>query len=663
MLNKRLFFISVILLIVVSIGAVSASDALLDDNVNNGDSGNENIIIDDGSGDGTDSGSSGDSDATDSGDDSSENDNPEGNDPTEIVQVSGDTFEDIQNAVLSSKENSVIKLNGNYQGNGNFIYINKNLTLEGENATLDARGLSGIIVSEKAIILKNIIFKNADFKEAVYIEGNATLINCTFEGNKNMAIKCRGEESSDSVLIKDSTFKSNYMALDSNVANFNIDNCTFNSNKATGWEDAVFKFSDTKKIPSKVSISNSSFISNSGEDTVFYFEMINSASRNIIDNCYFNKNKATGSAVIYLLNGTLNIKNSIFGNNTRVISTDVPNVYDNNNKLIIQNSTFDNNSKFVLDNNANCSIDSCTFKNNKNDLINNYDNLYIKNSKFLNNKGAIDHWGFDVLKISNSTFTNSSNDVAAVYSYGGNVKVIDCKFNCKSEAAIISCNKVSITKGNQTSTYKNAVSLNNALKPFSFIKYTLNNFTTTYKSGKTYNVKAVYGNSKKVCSKIEFKMEIYHAGDYVKSFWATTNSKGIAYFKVSGLNVGSYKAVVTCCKYKPYDFEQFTSAKSNIKIKKANTIVKAPKVTARFKKSKYFKVTIKNKASGKVVSNIKVKIKVYTGKKYKTYTVKTNKKGLAKLNTKKLKRGKHKVVISSGNKKYIISKKSTIIIR
>jgi hypothetical protein len=99
-------------------------------------------------------------------------------------------------------------------------------------------------------------------------------------------------------------------------------------------------------------------------------------------------------------------------------------------------------------------MDSCTFKNNKNDLINNYDKLYIKNSKFINNKGAIDHWGFDVLKISNSTFTNSSNDVAAVYSYGGDVKVIDCKFKCNSEAAIISCNKISITKNNKTSTYK-----------------------------------------------------------------------------------------------------------------------------------------------------------------------------------------------------------------
>ena len=42
---------------------------------------------------------------------------------------------------------------------------------------------------------------------------------------------------------------------------------------------------------------------------------------------------------------------------------------------------------------------------------------------------------------------------------------------------------------------------------------------------------------------------------------------------------------------------------------------------------------------------MKVKIKVYTGKKYKTYTKKTNKKGIASVKiTQKV--GKHKVIVS-----------------
>ena len=98
-------------------------------------------------------------------------------------------------------------------------------------------------------------------------------------------------------------------------------------------------------------------------------------------------------------------------------------------------------------------------------------------------------------------------------------------------------------------------------------------------------------------------------------------------------------------------------------VEKIKTFVKAPKITNKFKKSKYFKVTIKNKATKKVIPKIKVKIKVFTGKKYKTYILKTNKNGMAKINTKNLKIGKHKVLITSANAKYIISAKSQITIK
>lgn len=83
-------------------------------------------------------------------------------------------------------------------------------------------------------------------------------------------------------------------------------------------------------------------------------------------------------------------------------------------------------------------------------------------------------------------------------------------------------------------------------------------------------------------------------------------------------------------------------------------------MTSKFKKSDYFKVNVKNKISKKAVSKVKIKIKVYTNKKFKTYSVKTNKKGTAKINTKNLKIGKHKVIISSGNNNYKISAKSEI---
>jgi hypothetical protein len=54
---------------------------------------------------------------------------------------------------------------------------------------------------------------------------------------------------------------------------------------------------------------------------------------------------------------------------------------------------------------------------------------------------------------------------------------------------------------------------------------------------------------------------------------------------------------------------------------------------------------------------------VYTGKKVKKYIVKTNKKGIATINTKNLKRGSHKVVITSKNSNYDVYKKLKIVIK
>ncbi len=104
--------------------------------------------------------------------------------------------------------------------------------------------------------------------------------------------------------------------------------------------------------------------------------------------------------------------------------------------------------------------------------------------------------------------------------------------------------------------------------------------------------------------------------------------------------------------------------KSDSTVKESNIIkpiVKAPVVKVKQKANKFFKVTVKNGKSP--VKNLKLKVKVWTGKKAKTYTIKTNSKGVAKLSTKKLKVGTHKVKVTSGNVKYKISKSSKIVVK
>lgn len=90
--------------------------------------------------------------------------------------------------------------------------------------------------------------------------------------------------------------------------------------------------------------------------------------------------------------------------------------------------------------------------------------------------------------------------------------------------------------------------------------------------------------------------------------------------------------------------------------------VSAPSKTVYYKTNNYFKATIKN-TNNNPVKNLKVKLKVYTGSNYKTYYRTTNSNGVISFNTKSLSTGTHKIVLSSTNKKYKLSKTSTVSVK
>lgn len=185
-----------------------------------------------------------------------------------------------------------------------------------------------------------------------------------------------------------------------------------------------------------------------------------------------------------------------------------------------------------------------------------------------------------------------------------------------------------------------------------------NAISTTYDSGKAFTIKVSDVNKNPIAG-LKLTVKIYTGSKYVTKT-LTTNVKGIATFTgASRLAIGNHKVEITS-KDNRYSISKTLSS---IKVQKASTIVVAKKLKAKYKKSKYFKVTVKNKATKKVVNGIVIKVKVFTGKKAKTYKIKTNAKGIAKLKTKKLKIGKHKVVISSGDNRYVINMKSSIKIK
>ena len=183
--------------------------------------------------------------------------------------------------------------------------------------------------------------------------------------------------------------------------------------------------------------------------------------------------------------------------------------------------------------------------------------------------------------------------------------------------------------------------------------------STTYGSGKYLIVKAIDAKTKKPVNNLKINLKFYTGKKY-KIITKKTNASGVVKCSVSTLGIGSHKVIV---KLKSTKIKS-KSIKTYVKISKAKITISAPKTTNYFNESKKFNITIKNKESKKVMKNIKVNVKVYTGKKYKSYSLKTNKYGVVRFNTKSLSKGTHKVTVNvkSSSKVKAASKNSSVSI-
>lgn len=637
-----------LILFILTIGFVSASDVIDSDL-------NENVLSDEG----LDSVDPSDTVSTEQSVDLDSNSVDAGNlnavqDPVlqstdteplaSSIKPSGTTFNDIQKAVNKANTKDVIELNGTYTSSGKAITVKKSLTFNGVNgATLDGKKLSGIfyIPANATVTFNNIKFINAkqggiygdSYDYTVYCKVNLIIKNCSFKSNYNDYYG--GAVYASSVKASDSNFTSNYVkepdgdgiSLSDGGAiyakNIELTNCSFNKNHAQSNGGAV------------------------------YCE--NSAN---VTSCVFKENYAWNGGAIYgkiywsdELDGLKNKPLIVLKNSTFI-----------SNYLKSQSSSSYNNLQggAVLAHNLN--VFGCIFKNNsatytggKGGAIYGI-NIDARNSVFEKN---IANYGGAI---------SASRVIEEDTYHNGVLKIKNCSFSSNKEGAI-RASKAVITNGNSTKTFKNKV-LNNNLNAITFFKVTAKKFTTVYLSGKTMQIKVLTSPSSKPAKGL-LLLVIAKSSKKKYSLHIKTNSKGIATLKASKLNAGSYKISVYesfCVPGSDPGDERYIKVPgvlktSTLKVKKAKTIVKAPKVKYRYKRTRYFKVTVKHKTTKKAMSGIKLKLKVYTRKKYKTYTIKTNKKGVAKFNTKKLRWGKHKVKISSANKNVVVSKKSSIRIR
>ncbi|WP_407392189.1 hypothetical protein [Methanobrevibacter sp.] len=535
------------------------------------------------------------------------------------LNVSGNKFDDIQNTIDKVESNSTVNLNGTYTGSKE-IKIEKDITIEGNGATLDANHKSRILtISKGNVVLKNINFVNALSKTsggAILANGNLTLINCNFTNNSVNAdyewySKTKSQITPDDLGEGGAVYSNNDLTvINSNfinnsaiyIAQFREMDWYFSSDEGNG--GGIF----TK---GKLHLEKSRFLNNTGSVIVSYGDAD-------IQDCIFKDQSSTlavmDDSIVYLINSSFN--NCGFEPRNPIYDLTYPEIYC-----------------------GNMEIYNCNFTNNVNMLILG-ENAIIKGCFFENNSQNIDDYHLievDNINIINSTFKNNSNINSGIIKLQSLNDIEDCSFENNSDAAILVNGNLYDDNLNQMYLFK--AKIRNKLTK------------TYYNSNGKITVDLINLKSGSILDDLYVDHDIYRNGKQYYQEWFYESLT----FPVSTWKVGTYNVVINYIE----SYVQPREVSFTITIKKAPTIVKAPKVTHKYKKSKYFKITLKNKITKKAAKKVLLKVKI--GKK--TYNVKTNKKGIAKFNTKNLKVGTYKVKITSGNENYKISAKSTIKIK
>lgn len=522
-----------------------------------------------------------------------------------------------------------------------------------------------------------------DNVEAIYLYNvKLDLKNSAFARNNQTALWLNGNEAQISYCL----FAENFHDGDGGALyltgdEVKINDCTFESNSVTGEKSGGAIYSEVKSL----FIKSSNFIDNKA----IFAAAIESYSQNTTvvnstfkSNCITNSNiNSLNKAIIVISGNEAIIDNSTFLNNNACT------IYWQDGIGSVKNSNFTKNNGCIEWESDNGIVDNCIFENSSASAVVWFgERGTLKNSIFHNNvadRGSAIDWMGSNGKITDSQFTyNEAKTGGAIYNYAVALSIDRCAFlyNKANTGGAIYWE-------NSNGAVKNSVFKHNSAKKFDgaiyydsidFNKRSSNNtfynntpveieiaFKSTvkmlYKSGQAFTVKVTEKLSSTPVKNVKTTLLYFD-----KTFSFSTNDKGIALCsKLSSLRFDGFADLeISFNAANKYIINEIKLPSGiRLYVLKASTIIKAPSVTNKYHKNSYFKVLVKHKTTKKTVSGLKVKLKVYTGKKYKVYTVKTNSKGYASLNTRLLNKGSHKVIIYSGDSSYKISAKSTIKIR
>lgn len=342
-----------------------------------------------------------------------------------LTSDSGTDFTDIQNLIDQANENDTVILKGLYSGDSKII-INKTLNIvgDGSGATLDAKFLTQILdIRSPNVLIKNIRFVNSYGMSVSINAGDVTIDNCIFENSINgelgSALSCFGDNAKilnteflNNIANKSSCHHTDGPAIYLIANNAVIDNCTFINNTGYNYETASSGGAIWLK-GSNNSISNSIFINNSaiskfawtlhGEEQTFLADGLGGAihwvgNNGMIDNCSFI------NCIAHTYGGAIYLKA-------------VNNFSINNSKFINNYAVGDGGAIYLGQNVFNMEISNCEFEEN---VALGLRGVLMQNDAY---GGAIFASQFvENMSVFNSSFLKNYGD-ASIYYLGSNLQV------------------------------------------------------------------------------------------------------------------------------------------------------------------------------------------------------------------------------------------------